>query len=195
MNLKTTYLRCTNCGSRTEVPARDAREAVPRTMTMAAASTNDVTNADPMLDDIAVELAAMQAIARALASIRNSETRQRVVMWATERFRIPTTFAAPARPTAPASIADDPALAVETLYDLFDHPRTTAAMPASQAMQIALAETEDDTLTLTDLPPQAAAAPAQAHDATTPREEPALDTLVKGFANELQRLAVEWQTV
>jgi len=28
MNLKTTYLRCTDCGSRTEVPAREAREAV-----------------------------------------------------------------------------------------------------------------------------------------------------------------------
>jgi len=163
-------------------------------MTMAAASSDDLTHADPTLDDIAVELAAMQAIARALASIRDPETRQRVVMWATVRFRIPTTLAAPARPTAPASLADDPALAVETLNDLFDHPRTTAAMPASQAMQIALAEIEDDTLTLTDPLPQAAA--AQARDvATTPREEPALDTLVKGFANELQRLAVEWQTV
>jgi len=163
-------------------------------MIMAAAPSNDMTHADPTLDDIAVELAAMQAIARALSSIRDSETRQRVVMWATERFRIPTTLAAPARPTAPASSADDPALAVETLYDLFDHPRTTAVMPASQAMQIALAGSEDDTLTLTDPLPHAAG--AEARDVTTvPREEPALDTLVKGFANELQRLAVEWQTV
>jgi hypothetical protein len=28
MNLIATYLRCTACGARTEVPARDAREAV-----------------------------------------------------------------------------------------------------------------------------------------------------------------------
>ena len=46
--------------------------------------------------------------------------------------------------------------------------------------------------------PAAPVAPARelraVADAREPREDAALDTMVKGFASELQRLAVEWQT-
>ncbi|MBW8866368.1 MAG: hypothetical protein JF610_03390 [Acidobacteria bacterium] len=46
--------------------------------------------------------------------------------------------------------------------------------------------------------PAAAVAPARelraVPDTREPREEAALETMVKGFASELQRLADEWQT-
>jgi len=42
--------------------------------------------ADPTLDAIAVELEAMQAIARTLAGIRDPQIRQRVLEWANDRF-------------------------------------------------------------------------------------------------------------
>ena len=117
---------------------------------------------------------------------------------------------------------DATALSVEGLYELFDGPPASpAAAPArlTQGGQETTVEPlfrEEDlidpTLTPTDFvelelaEPAAAIPPANAVDATASpaaapaetdrglREEPALDTLVKGFASELQRLAIEWQT-
>jgi hypothetical protein len=179
--------------------------------------------ADPTLDAVAVELEAMQAIARALAGIRDPHIRQRVLQWANERFnggptpppprpRPETTdnedesgldvgplydFFNVARPStqSPSSQADAPAPIAnaaaapnaDSLYDFFDHPKAAAHAAAVQATPAVIAPA-----------PAAPVAPARelraVPDAREPREEAALDTMVKGFASELQRLAVEWQT-
>jgi hypothetical protein len=181
--------------------------------------------ADSTLDAVAVELEAMQAIARALAGIRDPQIRQRVLQWANERFNIgPTPQPQPPRPRpeitettdesgldvgplydffnvprpstqrlslqadAPAPIANaDVAPVADSLYDFFEHPRAAAQAAAVQATPAVIATA-----------PAAPTAPARelraVPDAREPREDAALDTMVKGFASELQRLAVEWQT-
>jgi len=179
--------------------------------------------ADSTLDAIAVELEAMQAIARALAGIRDPQIRQRVLQWANERFNAgrppqpprprpetietadesgldvaplydffnvprPSTQSLSAQADAPAPIANAAAApAADSLYDFFEHPRAAAQAAAVQASPAVIATA-----------PAAPDAPARelraVPDAHQPREEAALDTMVKGFASELQRLAVEWQT-
>jgi hypothetical protein len=176
--------------------------------------------ADPTLDAIAVELEAMQAIARTLAGIRDPQIRQRVLEWANDRFNAGRTPQPPRPRRETPEIADDGGLDVEplfdffnaappstqslslapdaaaatadaalgddSLYDFFEHPRAAARAAAVQAT-VAIATV-----------PAAPVAPARelraVPDALEPREEVALDTMVKGFASELQRLAVEWQT-
>src|SRR5256885_2654141 len=78
-------------------------------------------NSDPTLDAIAIELGAMQAIAEALAAVRDPQTRLRVLQWVNERFN----HAPHATDSAEANemlIGDDPALSVESLYALFERP-------------------------------------------------------------------------
>jgi len=179
--------------------------------------------ADPTLDAVAVELEAMQVIARALGGIRDPQIRQRVLQWANERFNGGRTPDPPrprrepvdnsdesgldvgplydffnvARPSteslslqadAPEPIANAAAApAADSLYDFFEHPRAAAQAAAVQA-----------TPAVTAPAPATPIAPARelraVSDAREPREDAALDTMVKGFASELQRLAVEWQT-
>ena len=174
---------------------------------------------DPTLDAIAVELEAMQAIARALAGIRDPQIRQRVLQWANERFNHGPAPQPPGGRTVVTENVDEGSLDVEPLYDFFDAPRPTTqslSLPAAPApiANAAAAPVADSLYDFFDHPRAAAAAqaaptaiaPAPAAavapvrelravpDAREPREEAALDTMVKGFASELQRLAVEWQT-
>ena len=176
---------------------------------------------DPTLDAIAVELEAMQAIVRVLAGVRDPKIRQRVLQWANERFNIALPPQAPAsRPGATESV-DESSLDVEPLYDLFDVPRPATRPPsrpaASAPVANAAAPLADSlydffehpraaaqSLGVQGAPAVIAPAPAEAvspardlravDDTREPREEAALDTMVKGFASELQRLADEWQT-
>jgi hypothetical protein len=173
---------------------------------------------DPTLDAIAVELDAMQAIARALAGIRDPQIRHRVLQWANERFNHGPAPQPPGGRTV-ATENDESSLDVEPLYDLFDAPRPTTQSQSSHAAcapiaNAAAAPVADSLYDFFDHPraaaqsaavqaaaeiaPAAAAPPARelraVPDAREPREEAALDTMVKGFASELQRLAVEWQT-
>lgn len=169
---------------------------------------------DPTLDAIAVELEAMQAIARALAGIRDPQIRQRVLQWANERFNLGPAPQPPGGRTVATEKVDEGSLDVEPLYDFFDAPRPSAQSHSSQAApapiaNAAAAPVADSLYDFFEHPRaaaqaaavQAASAPiAPARelravpDAREPREEAALDTMVKGFASELQRLAVEWQT-
>jgi len=179
--------------------------------------------ADPTLDAVAVELEAMQAIARALGGIRDPQIRRRVLQWANERFNggrppqpprprpeiienadesglevgplydffnvaRPSTQLLSLQPDAPAPITNAAAAPVaDSLYDFFEHPKAAAQAAAVQATPAVIATS-----------PAAPVAPARelraVPDAREPREDAALDTMVKGFASELQRLAVEWQT-
>ena len=142
------------------------------------------TLVDPIADDLSAELDAMRAIGAALARVHDPLARARVLRWAGERFQTPPIAAAAALPVSPLAmpaLVDDPTLGVETLHELFDAP------------------VEDDLHEMLELP-KAAAAPhaVDASDSSCvprkPREEPArLDALVRGFAAEFQRLAIEWQ--
>jgi hypothetical protein len=158
---------------------------------MAPHNSTDESNTDRVLDTIAIELEAMQAIATALAAVRDPQARQRVLQWANERFNAdPALLASPHRPNA-AEPADDPSLAVEPLYEFFEAPRAAARVPATRETVIepALADRR------IPQPFAASAAPeVPPRESRAVREEPALDTLVRGFASDFQRLAVEWQT-
>jgi len=107
----------------------------------------------------------MAAIGRALTGLTDPSARQRVLKWATERFAIekplaPELFAAPVTP-----VAADPALAVDSLNDMF------------------AAEPQDDEFEAFD--PYAAPAPA-------PEAKLPLDVVVRSFAEDFQRFAEEW---
>src|SRR3954453_7168969 len=89
--------------------------------------------ADPTLDAIAVELEAMQAIARALAAVRDPHTRQRVLQWTNDRFNIAPAPQPPAgRPDRSENI-DEGSLDIEPLYDFFNAPRPATRPPSAQA--------------------------------------------------------------
>lgn len=175
---------------------------------------------DPALDAIAVELDAMQAIARALGGIRDPQIRQRVLQWANERFNVGPTPQPPRGRTVVTESVEEGGLDVEPLYDFFDVPRPTTQSHSSQAAPAPVANATaahvaDSLYDFFDHPraaahsaavqaapsviaPAAAAAPVRelraVRDAREPHEEATLDTMVKGFASELQRLAIEWQT-
>jgi hypothetical protein len=141
------------------------------------------TLVDPIADDLSAELDAMRAIGAALARVHDPLARARVLRWAAERFQTPPIAAAAALPLSPLAmpaLVDDPTLGVETLHELFDAP------------------VEDDLHEMLELPKAVAPHAADASDSSPaprkPREEPArLDALVRGFAAEFQRLAIEWQ--
>jgi hypothetical protein len=163
-------------------------------MTHAAADRlSDVLSDDalPIADAVAAELDAMQAIAAALARVPDPQARLRVLRWAADRFQPAAAAALPQQPAeaaAPAAIASaDASLSIDSLHDLFDAP-----LPI---------DTLDDVSGMFETPVRASAARAAAapkpasEPRKQPREEPArLDTLVRGFASELQRLAMEWQS-
>jgi len=148
--------------------------------------TDRDTPSDAITDAVSAELEAMRVIGAALALVRDRQARARVLRWAAECFEAqlaaPLVHAAaplvqPAREPVPAP---DPTLAVETLHELFEQP-----------------ESDDILQEIFDVPAlhAIAAAPEPARAARTPREEPArLDALVRGFAAEFQRLAIEWQS-
>jgi hypothetical protein len=98
----------------------------------------------------------------------------------TQSLSVPADAPAPTADAAAASAAD-------SLYDFFEHPRAAAQAAAIQATPAVIATAS-----------ASVAAPARelraVPDPRAPREDAALDTMVKGFASELQRLADEWQT-
>ena len=163
-------------------------------MTHAAADTlSDDLSADalPIADAVSAELDAMHAIAAALARVSDPQARLRVLRWAADRFQAAAAAALPQQPADAAALAAianaDASLAIDNLHDLFDAP-----LPA---------DTVDDMSEMFETPVRATAALAAelpkpaSEPRKQPREEPArLDTLVRGFASELQRLAMEWQS-
>jgi hypothetical protein len=119
------------------------------------------------LDELNIELEAMQTIARALAGVRDPETRLRILRWTSERFGVPVA-AAPNASAAVEQRASDPSLSVDGV-DLFDDDRI---------IEMAVHE------------PAAPAAPATAL-ATHVADQP-LDSLVRGFGTEIRALALQW---
>ena len=113
------------------------------------------------------ELEAMAVIARVLGTLPDNAARQRVLRWAAERSGVDAmVLSAALTATAPVSVADDPALKVDSLEDMF----ATAALP------------DDDLTVPVDEPPPAAPDTSKL---------PVADIL-KSFAAEFQRFAEEW---
>ncbi len=119
-------------------------------------------------DELGVELEAMATIGRALDSIEDHALRQRILNWAVERWGEQQSLVSNGgeTPTTPASsgIASDPALAVDSIGDLFgDGP--VEARPGK---------------------------PAEILVADKPTAKAPVETMLQSLAADFQRLADEW---
>jgi len=132
--------------------------------------------ADSTLDALATELGAMQVIGQALGSIRDRETRLRVLAWAHERFNAaPAAAPRPVRSATPAA-DEDPTLSVDSLYELFE-PRSATDVLSP------------------DAPPEwASAYIAPSLELPTARKERAVGRLMRRMASSLEFLATDWMT-
>ena len=120
-------------------------------------------NTGPATDGLARELAALEAVGRALAQLQDVESRARVLRWATERFDAPH----PRPADAAQRPAGDPTLAVDDLTEMFEGART-----------------DDDGARVVTPPPEPQA---------PRRPDAPLDSLVRSFAVDLRRAGQEWQ--
>jgi hypothetical protein len=126
------------------------------------------------LEDVALELEVIQAVGRALARLPDADAQRRVVRWLTDRFQPSPAVVANDRSDGPGSGSAlvDPALVVDELADLFELPGTGPMTMHRDADAMGAA-------------PAPAAAKAQG--------EIGIDSLVRGFVSDFQRLALEWQ--
>jgi len=133
--------------------------------------------ADSTLDALAAELAAMQVIGKALSSIREHETRLRVLSWAHERFSaVAAAEPLPVRAVASSGGGDEDPLSVDCLHEFFEP--VCGESRASQALAAhAWPETAEPA-------PEMLPAPA---------ERP-LHKLARGVADGLELLVSEWLT-
>jgi len=175
---------CPKCGShRTEIVGRSADGRVltircnacgersqidTQTMgrTMGQTQTMD---ADKVLVS---EVEVMLQVAQALSAL-DADARRRVVHWVMERYDIDAARPAPIE-HAPVHVSseDDPCLAVDGLTDFF------TARPA-----------DNDDLEITESPVVTSDATA----ADAPARQPGVESLIRGFAADFRRVALEWQ--
>lgn len=116
------------------------------------------------------ELEAMAVISRVLETLPDSATRERVLRWAAERAGIEAVAFSKALETttmSPVRAADDPALKLDSLEDMFG-----AAAPVEDNVTVAV----DDPIAVT--PPDTSKAPVA--------------EILRSFAAEFQRFAEEW---
>ena len=127
---------------------------------------SEVGMKDSAADEVAAEVDAMGQVARALAALPDAQSRARVLRWAMDRYQVEATpIAAPAvHPPTPRT-GLDPTLEVQSLDDLF---------PAARR-----AETDEENLSI--------AAPAR------PAQGSGIESMIRGFAADFRRFAVEWQ--
>jgi hypothetical protein len=104
---RTMTLRCNACGERSRIE-----------MAHAALGARAAVRGD---EDAAEELAVMRIVGRALAQLPDSQSRMRVLRWATERFRPVATADVRTLPPVPAPSrrSGDQALSVEGMEALF----------------------------------------------------------------------------
>ena len=141
--------------------------------------------------DVAAEVDAMGQVARALAALPDAQSRARVLRWAMDRYHldvtptaapaVPATIPAPAvpvtmaaavpeiaAPDAPATMeitGADSGLEVDSLHDLF---------PARPGPDI-----DEEALSIGE--------PAR------PAQESGIESMVRSFAADFRRFALEWQ--
>jgi hypothetical protein len=113
-------------------------------------------------DLLSEELEAMAAIGRVLDGIEDPAVRQRVLRWTNERFAL---IEKPQAGSASVEIAhDDPALAVDSLHDLFSNDRDR---PDGD-------ESRDKFALVANRP---------------------VETTLRSFVADFQRLAKDWQDI
>ena len=115
------------------------------------------------------ELEAMAVISRVLETLPDAAVRQRVLRWAAERVggdAVALSALADAK-KAPIAVADDPALKLDSLEDMFEKPPIAV---------------EDDLAVVLDEPIVATPEPS-----TLPVAD-----ILRSFAAEFQRFAEEW---
>jgi len=120
------------------------------------------------------ELEAMAAIGRVLGTLPDDAARQRVLRWACERFGLEKSAVAALVPEAvlakAVSVADDPALKLDSLEDMF---------------QTASPDQDDLTIPESELTPVARATPLD-------QSRQPVETVLRSFVKEFQRFAEEW---
>jgi hypothetical protein len=150
----------------------------------------------PELDSLGIELIAMCAIGKGLASL-DPEARLRVLRWANERFQpasvVPVEAPATAHEPAPAPVpalrlAPEPDLAVDALDDLFEEP-VKAPPPEIAADSCGVPGDAEDLSDLYEL----ASEPAKPQLHLVTREELPFDQLVDDFVDSFRRLRRESQ--
>jgi hypothetical protein len=150
-------------------------------------------------DALSVELIAICAVGKALASVEDPEARLRVLRWANERFQpvldAPPHAQLPApRPSPPAvpalRLAPEPDLTVDGLDDLFAQPTAPGPAKITEDSGVVLSVAED----LSDLyePSTGPARPPLLH--LVPREELPFDQAMAEFVESFQRLTLECQS-
>jgi hypothetical protein len=121
-------------------------------------------------DPLMTELEAMAVVSRVLETLPDSATRQRVLRWAAERAGIEAVAlskALEATTMSPVRAADDPALKLDSLEDMFG-----TAVPVEDELTVAV----DDPIAA--IPPDRSKAPVA--------------DVLRSFAAEFQRFAEEW---
>jgi len=120
-------------------------------------------------DDLGIELEAMSTIGRALDAIQDPALRQRILNWAIERWggdSFRKLNADPAAPKAVISPANDPALSVDSIGELFGER---------------------------DVEPRSGSTPEDdAPFAPQPAAKAPVETMLQSLAADFQRLADEW---
>src|SRR5580765_8011845 len=117
-------------------------------------------------DPLTQEIDTMAIIGQLLGKLPDGAARQRVLMWAVERYRSETvTPQAQPATTAQATLRDDSSLAVDSLKDIFAAARQAA----------------DDDLVVPPFEP-----------AKAPAKQP-VQSVLQSFASEFRRFADEWK--
>jgi hypothetical protein len=119
-------------------------------------------------DDLGIELEAMSTIGRALEAIEDVALRQRILQWAVERWgadrsRSEAAVVESQPQQAVRSLANDPALSVDAIDDLFD-----------------------------DSPIEARPAVAPKPQTPAPAGKTPVESMLQSLAADFQRLADEW---
>jgi hypothetical protein len=130
---------------------------------------------DPGDNQLSSELEAMAAIGRVLSGLPDEAARQRVLHWACERFGVDAAAIASLLPEGvfaeAVNIADDPALKLDSLDDMFE-----------------MAAPDGDDLTI----PAAAVTVSEPAPATADASRQPVEAVLKSFVAEFQRFAEEW---
>jgi hypothetical protein len=123
-------------------------------------------------DPLMTELEAMAVISRVLETLSDSATRQRLLRWAAERAGVEAVAFSKGlevTTTSPVRAADDPALKLDSLEDMFD-----TAAPIEDDLTVVV----DEPIASLPVPPETSKAPVA--------------DVLRSFAAEFQRFAEEW---
>lgn len=169
---------CPKCGShRTEVVGiTDTPPAlIVRCSACGARSTLPMdekeTAEKTTMDDVTVELEVIQSVGRALARLSDADAQARVIRWINDRFQ-QSSASKPANATVNGprpgrfTPALDAALGVDELEDFFERPGATPVMHRESVAE---------------------------REPAAPQQEVGIDSLVRGFVSDFQRVALEWQ--